>query len=993
MIEFFAGVGILCAIAKQHNMTQSFAVDKVRKRGARSAIVTLDLTRKDSQDLVQQWLNSSMLCWAHFAPVNGEPWQPRPLRSCEAPDGLPNLTEAERQRVGLANDMYDWTCVTFITCTMLGILATIENPHNSYFWLTTFYKKLLESFTPYLGIFQSCMYGGARPKWTRVAANFKIIESLSLSCDGRHTHAKWGKTFDPETGKEVFATSLEAQYPRKLCIALVHVVLQQLHSQGLMLDPESLQALTSSPHHRSQISSLALAKQPRGNKIPPVVPEYSHVATIPLEHKQVPPVEVLQKLPAPWKVDHIDVPKGARLLRCTHREGGTVEGVQTDPTRELAFGIPWTPEGHISAAVNAGHPLDLRNSLPDALRVAVTKHLELGATAMAEYRIDWCRRWMKRALQLKHDERLDRESRPKHVAHITSGKRIRLLGEMLDEIEYTDKSALQILEQGSTLAGEVAKVSYWADSFKPAMMTVDQLERRACGYNQYMVSSVSASGDSLLDEAVWAETKKELERSWIDGPWELASLPSGAVVSRRFGLRQGNADKVRVIDDFSCSGVNDTCQTHSKPELHAVDCFCGLVKHWFSECRDANYPAALAVKTYDLKSAYRQVPVMSEHLKYGFVCVYNTDEQRPQLYRMLTLPFGASHSVYSFLRLSRMIFEIASRSLYVLNTNFYDDFVLASPVDLQCSAARSFELLLSLTGWIYATDGKKATVFQNHCEALGVKFDLADSGKLSMLVCNTEKRVKEICSQLESVAQCGKLEKKTALQLRGRLGFADTYLHGRFGAILMAYLMEHAYSGRTSVDEELMHVLTVLYSRLQLNKPKTVTAGASQKFFIYSDASFENASGGLGGVLLDSLGHVVQWFGVNISVDLCRLLGSDQKDTIIFELELLASILAVGVWSELLRESQSIIFIDNEAVRFCMIRARSQGGPSLQLLKFYVTLEADLGLILWCARVSSEANIADFPSRSESHPLLRDELRIQIDIEAFLKTVGISLDP
>lgn len=67
MIEFFAGVGILCAIAKQRNMTQSFAVDKVKKRGARSAIVTLDLIRKDSQDLVQQWVGSSGLCWARFA--------------------------------------------------------------------------------------------------------------------------------------------------------------------------------------------------------------------------------------------------------------------------------------------------------------------------------------------------------------------------------------------------------------------------------------------------------------------------------------------------------------------------------------------------------------------------------------------------------------------------------------------------------------------------------------------------------------------------------------------------------------------------------------------------------------------------------------------------------------------------------------------------------------------------------------------------------------
>ena len=135
------------------------------------------------------------------------------------PEKYGPLTEAEGQRVGLANEMYAWTCETFISCTMLGVMASSENPHNSYFWLTSFYKKLLEAFTLYLGIFQPCMYGGARPKWTRIAANFQSIESLSLSCDGRHARAKWGKTFDP----------LEAQYTRKLCIALVHVVLQQLH--------------------------------------------------------------------------------------------------------------------------------------------------------------------------------------------------------------------------------------------------------------------------------------------------------------------------------------------------------------------------------------------------------------------------------------------------------------------------------------------------------------------------------------------------------------------------------------------------------------------------------------------------------------------------------------------------------------------------------------------------------------------------------------------
>lgn len=49
---------------------------------------------------------------------------------------------------------------------------------------------------------------------------------------------------------------------------------------------------------------------------------------------------------------------------------------------------------------------------------------------------------------------------------------------------------------------------------------------------------------------------------------------------------------------------------------------------------------------------------------------------------MLTLLFGATRSVYSFLRLARMLYTIAARDLLLLTTNFYDDFMLASPREL-----------------------------------------------------------------------------------------------------------------------------------------------------------------------------------------------------------------------------------------------------------------------------------------------------------------------
>ena len=104
------------------------------------------------------------------------------------------------------------------------------------------------------------------------------------------------------------------------------------------------------------------------------------------------------------------------------------------------------------------------------------------------------------------------------------------------------------------------------------------------------------------------------------------------------------------------------------------------------------------------------------------------------------------------------------------------------------------------------------------------------------------------------------MDKKLALQLRGRLGFADTYLHGRFGALLMKHLIDHAYSSTTQVSDELLHVLIALFVRLQDNKAKEIKVSTTdQKFLIYTYASYEQGAGGIGGVLVDSNGAVVNW--------------------------------------------------------------------------------------------------------------------------------------
>ena len=83
-----------------------------------------------------------------------------------------------------------------------------------------------------------------------------------------------------------------------------------------------------------------------------------------------------------------------------------------------------------------------------------------------------------------------------------------------------------------------------------------------------------------LTRRVLHETLEEIAKGWADGPWPVESLEKGVTVSRRFPLQQG--DKVRMIDDYSISEVNDSCTLNSKIDLHVIDTVCGHCKDLFS---------------------------------------------------------------------------------------------------------------------------------------------------------------------------------------------------------------------------------------------------------------------------------------------------------------------------------------------------------------------------------------------------------------------------
>ena len=562
----------------------------------------------------------------------------------------------------------------------------------------------------------------------------------------------------------------------------------------------------------------------------------------------------------------------------------------------------------------------------------------------------------------------------------TLKKRIKLTKEILESLHYEDIEALKILEEGSTLAGEIEGAKVFQQAYKPCLSTLEQLEENAEKRNLLVLSMTKSSASLDLDAAVLQETRDEVNKGWADGPWSLEQLEKGATISKRFPLAQG--EKVRMIDDYSVSRVNDSCTVNSKLDLHMIDTFVAVIKAYFEQMKGAMADSSLLAKTYDLKAAYRQIPVRKDHLKYAYFSIYNHELATVEIYRSRTLPFGAAHSVYSFLRLAKMLHFIACKGPRLLTTNFYDDFILASGPDLQDSAKNCLELVFMFTGWEHAREGKKATSFSTKDGILEVK--------------NTEKRIMDLTEQLEQVLQQRSLNRHETLKLKGRLGFADGFLHGRLGALVLKRLVDHAYSFSNVVDNELATVLELMVKRLRCAGPKRVDANTVNEWSIFTDASFENqlGSGGLGGVLVDCLGNCRAWFSLKLEPNECKLLGADSKETIIYELELLACCIAMDMWGDVLASAYPVLYGDNDSVRFALIRGTGLGLVAEVIMKQHLEREVNYNTNVWFAPVPSEANIADIPSRFLQHPFLQPSMdessKSMQNLAKFLKNVKLA---
>ena len=597
-------------------------------------ILQLDLLKPECLAFVENIIREEACIYVHFAPPCGTAsrarfiqrkgrYNPPVLRTDAFPNGITGLSPTNAAKVAAANKLYEITQRLCRLCHDLGVLYSVENPARSFMWYTTHFANFLKEVPHFCTYFHHCMYGSARRKHTCLIHNIAAVKDMALLCNNEHAHEPWGQT---DRG---WATAQETAYPWPLARKLATLVALHLQNYGVQCPtPEFARHAKALDCIRQQVQVQHSATGL------PWVSEFAHTKQIPI---------------------HDPVPSNARLLTTPTMGEIASVGYKT-------IGIHRSPEEFVKQAITAGHPGQNADEMPGPMKDAVAFISDHSPQAVAQHRSEVLRRMIARTSHLAEQEKDLKKGMSLRRQRVLEGKRLLLFGELLSEAGSKDTSLLEDMCNGFDLTGKLPPSNHFAQKYRPAALPTEALRGIADRARSVLLASVKGSGDALVDEGVLKATLKEKELGFLEGPIEAATIPSGATLTRRFGVFQ--KDKVRPIDDYKASLVNSAVTQVEVVTLHGIDHIACLGASLLAAAQRKGRKLQLVSKCWDLAAAYKQIPLSDEaYEKDSYLVIFNPNTGKPEVYRQAVLPFGSIASVTAFLRCALGIWHIGSSLL------------------------------------------------------------------------------------------------------------------------------------------------------------------------------------------------------------------------------------------------------------------------------------------------------------------------------------------
>ena len=535
-IEICAGTAMLSRCFKEAGF-DSIAIDHSKNRFQPLAhICNIDLTTSHGWDFLDHLVSHYNVIFVHAAPPCGTCSRareiklsgkcPQPLRTELEPAGISTLQGDDRERVLAANAIYSGLSSFLHKCHQLNIPWSVENPARSLLWATPWFQPLLQVASFYN--FEACAWGSKRKTDKSFLSTLPQMCQLQAQCPGDHEHEPYGRKRD-STGNLVYATADEAAYPRELAKQVVHIV-----SYALQLFAQATTANTST----NAAGTVSTAKQPRGQRMAPILSEFAAVTTITARDK--PPLDYKQRLTAAWK----GIPKGAKLLKF-FSSGGEVSSFN------CTFGIYRTPTSWISEAKLIDHPFDVYHAVPDHLLRVLFDCMTKGPATVMKRRNVVLNKWIGWASEMNLQESQLKLSMEAGVREILKDKRVLLLKRIAADIGWVDMKFFDELCEGFRLTGLQEPSGVFALEPRPMEFSPEELDDAMKFLRPALLGKVRAASVTDDTAILWNLTLEEANnRHWLDGPLSpdevTARHPEGWMPVRRFGVWQASGDKTQV---------------------------------------------------------------------------------------------------------------------------------------------------------------------------------------------------------------------------------------------------------------------------------------------------------------------------------------------------------------------------------------------------------------------------------------------------------------
>ena len=523
------------------------------------------------------------------------------------------------------------------------------------------------------------------------------------------------------------------------------------------------------------------------------------------------------------------------------------------------------------------------------------------------------------AQDLQHQEDQDHKSLEPHLKVILKGKRLRLFETLLKGIEYPDKDLVADMRRGFRLTGWLPDTETRPCKVVPPALHRDEVWAGREKSNADIWERCRPSPDPELDKALWDQSLEECAAGWCTLETGHVGPPTTCVLGRRFPLRQG--DKIRPIDDLSVSLVNCTLGVDEKIVVQPAASTISLALHLQQRClspgQKASEPAGLQGRTFDLKSAFKQLGIYPTDLPFAKVAVWDPVSCQPAVLALKALPFGATGSVHGFSRCSLAIWQVAVSLLLLPLTVFFDDYTSVTLSEDCSSVETCFLLLLKLLGWQAALSGSKAQTFAQSFVSLGIAYILPRTPAGFVRVSNTDARKREVATTCLRALQTGTLSPAECLAFAGRLRWLDAQTFGRRGRWAFRTILEHGTrpgkGGQLQLSAALRDALTWVLEHVPSAEPRSFKTPASRAFQVFTDGSLNKELAGLEGSSASPAGHVTDWFQATVPADVIQSWTEDETSHPILQCELLAVCVAAAVWGARLAEWPVTWWIDNDA--------------------------------------------------------------------------------